>query len=113
MLWDDLSPNNGGLVFLEQDASTFKVTYDSVPEFSATGANTFAVTLHSSGQITVAYGATNNNDGLAGVSQGGGAPNPGASDLSTSATWPATGTTYQLFGAGAFDLSNTTLTFIP
>ncbi len=113
MLWDDLSPNNGGLVTLEQDASTFKVTYDSVPEFSATGANTFAVTLHSSGQITVAYGATNNNDGLAGVSQGGGAPNPGASDLSTSATWPATGTTYQLFGAGAFDLSNTTLTFIP
>lgn len=113
MLWDDLSPNNGGLVIVEQDATMFKVTYDSVPEFSTTGANTFAVTLHSSGQITVAYGATNNNDGIAGVTQGLGAANPGASDLSTSATWPATGTTYQQFGTGAFDLSNTTLTFIP
>ncbi len=117
MLWDDLNPVAGGSVILDQTATTFTVTYDGVPEFTTTGtgggANTFAVTLHSNGQLTVAYGATNNNDGLAGVTQGGGAPNPGGSDLSTSAVWPATGTTYQLFGTAAFDLSNSTLTYIP
>ncbi len=113
MLWDDLNPTSGGQVTVDQNATSFTVAFDSVPEFFATGANTFAVTLHSSGQITVEYGATNHSNGLVGVSQGGGAANPGGSNLSTSATWPATGTTYELFGAGAFDLSNTTLTFIP
>jgi hypothetical protein len=112
-LWDDLSPNNGGQVVVEFGAADFTVTFDGVPEFQATGANTFSVTLHATGDYEIAYGATNGNDALAGVSEGGGAADPGPSDLSTSASWPGTGTTYQLFGSGTFDLDFSTLTFIP
>jgi len=43
--WDDLSPNNGGSVFYEQTSNTFTVTWDSVPEFFATGSNTFSITI--------------------------------------------------------------------
>ena len=81
--WDDLSPNNGGLVSVSQDSDSMTVTFDGVPEFISTGANTFSVTMTcSSGDVSVAYGALSSSDGLAGVTEGGGAADPGETDLS-------------------------------
>lgn len=113
-LWDDLSPNNGGLVIVDGNAGSWTVSFVGVPEFVSTGSNTFSVTLQPSGQVTIAYGAVSALDGLAGVSPGGGAADPGESDLSSSGSWPVAGVTYELFNAaGPFDLSGMTLLFLP
>jgi hypothetical protein len=113
-LWDDLSPNQGGEVSVSYGAGAMTVTFDAVPEFLAGNSNNFAVTLRSDGSITVAYGNIDATDGLAGVTEGGGAADPGASDLSSSATWPAAGTTYELFGGGnPNDTTGLTLDFLP
>ncbi len=70
-LWDDLNPGAGGTVFFQQTSNTFTVTYQNVPEFIATGANTFSIKLQkSSNHVDVTYGALTATDGLAGVSCG-------------------------------------------
>ena len=113
-LWDDLSPNNGGQVTAEFGAGEITVTFDSVPEFISTGANTFAVTLRADGSVTIAYGAVSALDGLVGVTPGGGAADPGETDLSAGGSLSVNGVTYELFTAGdAFDLSGATLDFVP
>lgn len=112
-LWDDLSPNNGGTVLVEQDAGSWTVIFDGVPEFISTGSNSFAVTLYPDGTIDVAYGAISALDGIAGVTEGGGAADPGESDLSSSPTWPALGTTYEWFSGSDNDLSGVSLTYQP
>ncbi len=109
-LWDDLSPNNGGSVAVEFGAGSLTVIFDSVPEFSATGANSFAVTLRSDGSYTIAYGAVSAVDGIAGATEGGGAADPGPTDLSAGGPFPAAGTTYEIDPA---DLSGLTLEFTP
>lgn len=111
-LWDDLSPNNGGFVFFNQGVDTFTVTFQNVPEFFATGANTFSVTLGSDGSVGIDYGSLTAADGLAGVTEGGGAADPGATDLSASPSQPVAGTTYELFDFGnPNDLSGASLDF--
>ena len=113
-LWDDLSPNQGGEVSVSYGAGAMTVTFDAVPEFLAGNSNNFAVTLRSDGSITVAYGNIDATDGLAGVTEGGGAADPGASDLSSSMTWPVVGTTYELFNTGnPNDTTGLTLDFLP
>ncbi len=113
-LWDDLSPNSGGMVIVSGDASSWTVEFQDVPEFISTGANSFAVTLRSDGGVEIAYGAVSALDGLAGVSEGGGAADPGPTDLSAAAGLSVVGTTYQLFTAGdPFDLQGLTLEFEP
>jgi hypothetical protein len=112
-LWDDLSPNNGGTVTVEQDAGSWTVIFDSVPEFFSTGANSFEITLFADGTVAVDYGAISATDGIAGVTQGGGAANPGEVDLSSSATWPVLGTTYEQFSSSDNDLSGVSLTYEP
>jgi hypothetical protein len=47
---------------------------------------------------------------IAGVTEGGGVADPGASDLSTGGPFPVSGTTYQQF-LGDFDLSNLSVLF--
>jgi hypothetical protein len=48
------------------------------------------------------------------VTEGGGAANPGESDLSSSPTWPVLGTTYEQFVSGdPVDLSGLSLTYEP
>ena len=95
-----------------------QIHFVSVPEFLATGTNYFSVTLDRRGEITMNYGATNRSDAIVGVTQGGGAADPGPIDISR--TWlSAIGTTYEQFtsppasfGAyGGVDLSFREITF--
>ncbi|HSS52620.1 MAG TPA: hypothetical protein VLX28_27065 [Thermoanaerobaculia bacterium] len=70
-VWDDLNPSAGGTVFFQQTSNTFTVTYQNVPEFLNTGANTFSIKLsRSSNNVDVSYGGLTLTDGLAGVSCG-------------------------------------------
>lgn len=111
-VWDDLSPNNGGQVIFEGDATSATVSFIGVPEFISTGSNTFAITMRSDGSVTIAYGAVSAGDGIAGVSPGGGAADPGETDLSAAASLSVTGVTYEQF-TGDNDLSGLTLDFNP
>lgn len=111
-LWDDLAPNQGGLVLWESDASSTTISFIGVPEFAAANSNSFSVTLSDTGAVNISYGPVAAQDGIVGVSEGGGAANPGETDLSAGGPFSATGTTYEQFGAGdAFDLDGTTLDF--
>lgn len=113
-LWDDLSPNQGGLVLTNGDATSFTVEFIDVPEFFASTGNNFAVTLYDTGEIDIAYGSVAASDGLVGVTEGGGAADPGATDLSAGGGFSATGTTYELFNfASSFDLAAAVLFFAP
>lgn len=114
-LWDDLSPNNGGSVSVSFGTGSVTVNFVDVPEFISTGANTFSVTLSSDGSVDVDYGACSALDGIVGVTEGGGAANPGETDLSAGGPFSAVGTTYEQFTGGGdpFDLSGASLAFDP
>ena len=74
-LWDDLFAV--GLVIAEEKDRALQIHFVSVPEFLATGTNYFSVTLDRRGEITINYGATNRSDAIVGVTEGGGAADPG------------------------------------
>ncbi len=113
-LWDDLSPNQGGLVIADSGSDSLSVTFQNVPEFLASTTNTFTVTLSSSGAINVTYGAIAATDGIAGVTPGNGASDPGSTDLSAAPTLSAIGTTYELFDSdNPNDLSGVILDYEP
>jgi hypothetical protein len=111
-LWDDLSPQEGQ-IFVEADAESWTVRYVNVPQFLTGDSNSFSITLSEDGAVTIAYDDIAALDALAGVTQGGGAANPGETDLSSSTSLSAAGTTYELFPGAAdpVDLDNTTLSF--
>ncbi len=106
-LWDDLSPSNPltgamqGLVVAEEQQDKLLVHFVSVPEFPTIGTNYFTVQLDQKGSVRIDYGATNRSDAVVGVTQGGGAFDPGPTDLSKSWWLSARRTTYQPF-AGSF-----------
>ena len=108
-LWDDLSPNQGGIVRVKYGAGSAIVSFVDVPEFFSATTNTFSVTMRSDGSVTIAYGAMSASDGLAGTTPGGSiAGGPGAVDLSSSANWPVMGSVYEVSPG---DLSGLTLDF--
>ena len=111
-LWDDLSPQEGE-IFVEADAGSWTVRYVNVPQFLAGDSNSFSITLSEDGEVTIAYDDIAALDALAGVTQGGGAANPGETDLSSTTPLSAAGTTYELFlgAADPVDLDNATLSF--
>lgn len=113
-LWDDLSPDQGGLVIADSKAGSFSVSFIDVPEFMTFNANSFAVTLDSSGDIAIIYGNVAAVDGIAGVTPGGNiAGGPGAVDLSTAGSLSAGGSAYEQFSVGnPFDLANSSLLFV-
>ena len=71
-LWRDLNPAAGGVITFGQTAQTFTVSWTGVPEYPATGANTFSVKLYRAyDRIDMSYGRTDATSGIAGVSCGG------------------------------------------
>ncbi|MDJ0908083.1 MAG: pre-peptidase C-terminal domain-containing protein [Woeseiaceae bacterium] len=113
-LWDDLSPNQGGLVYYCNDSGGFVLTFQDVPEFFASTGNTFEVTLDPLGYIYVSYGEINATDGLVGISEGNFAADPGPTDLSEATSLSADGTTYELFNfSNTNDLSWKLLIYTP
>ena len=119
-LWRDLFAPVG-LVIAEEKDQALRVHYVSVPDFFGDVPNYFTVVLDRTGKITMDYGATYRGAGLVGVTQGGGAANPGSTDLSKAPTLSAGGTTYEHFpdtietfffgGYGGVDLSFKKLKF--
>jgi hypothetical protein len=112
-LWDDLSPNQGGTITVEQDATSWTVTFDGVPEFLSTVGNTFSVTLDASGAVAISYDGIAALDAIVGVTEGGGAADPGETDLSAGGVQPVLGTTYEQFTGGGdpLDLDGSTVDF--
>jgi hypothetical protein len=111
-LWDDLNPSAAGLIIADGDGSSMTVTFSGVPEFPATGSNTFSVTMLGTGDVVITYGGVTATDGLAGVTEGGGAADPGPTDLSAGGPYDKSGTTYEQFNFGnPFDLGDSVLNF--
>jgi hypothetical protein len=83
-LWSDLDPTAGGAIVPTEENGSFEIRFLSVPEFYFGGLNTFTITLRPNGSHRVQYGSINPLLGaLAGRSPGGGASDPGPTDLST------------------------------
>jgi hypothetical protein len=103
-LWDDLFAADG-LVIATEEWNALTIHFVSVPEFGSTRANNFSVRLEKSGRVALSYEGVLAQDGLVGISQGGGAADPGPSQLSKFSSFPRKGTTYELFTPAApFDL---------
>ena len=85
-MWEDLNPAAGGAVFADLDTVTgeFCITWNAVREFGQTNTETFQIALSPSGQFTIRWVALAFAGGtqLTGYSSGGGATNPGSSDVS-------------------------------
>jgi hypothetical protein len=113
MLWDDLAPSEGGLVSYESESDSLKVTFNNVPEFGAANSNSWSVTLYDTGEVDIEYGNVDALDGIAGVTEGGGAADPGETDLDAAGSLSATGTTYEDFSGLDNDLDGDFLDFNP
>jgi hypothetical protein len=115
--WDDLDANGGVIIASPEshfghDSITFH--FVSVPEFFTSSPNYFSVKLDEDGEIDIDFAATSRTDGLTGVTEGGGAADPGETNLSADDDNPATGTTYELFSPAdvlSFDLFFRSLDF--
>jgi FlgD Ig-like domain len=118
-LWDDLDPGSGGVVTAAEEGGNFVVRYLQVPDVFAVyfggGPSTFTITLRPDGTSRVDYGTTETYlSTVAGRSPGGGAADPGATDL-TAAAQPlgqGTDTVYEEFFLGD-DLSGASLEYAP
>jgi len=83
--FDDLHPGNGGSVSWKQLADRVAVTWQNVPEYSATGSNTFQIELFFDGQIHISWYGLTGTDCVSGISEGTGlSPDFYETDLSAS-----------------------------
>lgn len=111
--WDDLDPSgffgNFGLYIVENEEDSTTVHGVSVSEFFSSSPNYFSVEIEDDGEeIEFSYGPTARNDALVGVSEGGGAVDPGPTDLSRGDDVEFEGTVYENFPNGFFDSTKTT-----
>ena len=113
-LWTDLDPTgslgNPGLVLVDTSARPAAVHFVSVSQFFSSNPNYFTAEVSDRGAVGLKWGPTARGAGLVGVTQGGGAADPGPTDLSKRGLRP-TGTTYENFlfnittrGVSNFDL---------
>jgi hypothetical protein len=113
-LWTDLDPTgllgNPGVVLVDANARPAAVHFLSVSEFFSSNPNYFTAELQDKGGIALKWGPTARGAALTGVTQGGGAADPGPTDLSKRGLRP-TGTSYENFlfnistrGVSNFDL---------
>jgi len=114
-LWADLDPTAGGAIAAVEADGNFEIQYLSVPEYLFGGLSTFTITLRPDGTHGVQYGTVQPLLGaLAGRSPGGGASDPGPTDL-TAAAQPlgaSEETVYETWGALEFpDLSGVDLEY--
>ena len=114
MLWTDLDPTgslgNPGVVLVDTEARPAAVHFISVSQFFSSNPNYFTAELRDQGGIALKWGPTARGSGLVGATQGGGAADPGPTDLSKRGLRPL-GTTYENFlpnistrGVSNFDL---------
>lgn len=118
--WDDLNPGAAGAatdgLFFNDLGSSALITWNNCPLFGGGGVVDCQLVLFPGGTFEVRYGAAllANNDFLIGCSSGGGAIDPGASDISAGAMTAGDPTVYEQFlGTPATDLAGGTITFVP
>jgi hypothetical protein len=73
-LFDDLNPSSAGTVSWQQLDDRFVVTWEGVPEYLITGANTFQIEMFFDGSIAISYLSVTAADGIIGLSAGDGLP---------------------------------------
>ena len=71
-LFDDLDPDSGGTISSRQLADRVAVTFQNVPEFGSTNANSFQIEMFFDGRIRITCLAIAATDGLIGLSRGSG-----------------------------------------
>jgi len=114
-VWSDLTPGDGGTVSARIVDGNFVVRWDNVLEYLfALGPNTFSITLRPDGTHAITTETLNSVFALVGRSPGGGAPDPGPTDLSIApqplGIGPANETVYQDFFLD-LDIANYTMEF--
>ena len=109
-MWDDLFPADG-LVIAEEKNRALNVHFVSVPEFFSESPNYFTVVLDRKGDITIDYGPTSRSDSIVGITRGGGAADPGPTNLSSANNLSAVGTKYEQFLGDPFSYGGIDLSF--
>ena len=74
LLYDDLSPQNGGTVSWIQLGDRAVVTYEDVPEYNTTNSNNFQVEMFYDGDIRITWLGMAADEGIVGLSAGDGLP---------------------------------------
>jgi hypothetical protein len=102
-LWTDFDPTgflgNTGVVVVDANARPAAVHFISVSEFFSSTPNYFTAELGEQGKVALKYGPTARGEALVGATQGGGAADPGPTDLSRRGL-RGNGTTYEQFLIG-------------
>ncbi|MCP3903876.1 MAG: hypothetical protein GY715_09595 [Planctomycetes bacterium] len=91
-LFDDLNPGAGGTVSYRKTSDRMAITFENVPEYGSTNSNSFQIEMFYDGEIHITWLEIGVQDGIAGLSGGGGLPTLFAeTDLSASPTCPCPG----------------------
>ena len=119
--FDDLYPGRSGVerqTYVNElsNPNRVVVTWNEVPEYSNTGANTFQIIVYETGRIQVAYNGMSSIDGIVGLSPGGTPPYQLVDLSNQTATISVSGTTAvleQFHSGNPMDLDNDFLIFDP
>ncbi len=115
-LWTDLTPTGTGAgdVFFRTDATIAVITFQDVTEFGGSDEFTFQIQLYPDGRVVLCYDnrVPTTLDSLVGLSEGGGAADPGSSDLTATAGTNGVTTVYEDFTSG-MDLIDGCISFTP
>ncbi len=78
LFWDDLAPNVGGTITVDEFADRVTVTFDAVRAFSSTNTVSAQAQFFDTGVVTLTYLTVEETDALVGISAGDGIGNPPA-----------------------------------